>query len=656
MSFKLDDRVVITGGQHKGKTGKVWRPCTKVFSEYIRIKFDLGPRERTEKTAMIKTKYVAFDNEFLNQNKTQMSSKNTMPVVALTAIQIGKSNPRKVFDEEAIKELSESIKIKGVIQPILLRPTKKEGAYELVCGERRYRASLLAGKTDIPAYIRDLNDEEALEAQITENLQRKDVHPMEEAFAFKQLLEKHTVEEVAARVGKKDYFIRQRMKLNDLTEDWQKVFYKNAVQVSDALKIAAFPADVQKELYKQIGGRSSIQLDNWTINRMQGKLSTAPFDIKDTGLNKKMGACTACSFNSGFASLFPDSAANPICSNLGCFRTKCDNHFEKELKVALSDPSVIYVSDNYSIDKEVKARFDKEGQPVLNNNEYNELKPYGEMPVWEEFKEEYEEDYDTENELKDAFEREVKDYQDEQAGFEKKIASGKYHKAFVVDGNDKGKYTYVEVYKKGAAKQAKNSIASGQPTAADIDAEISRIRDRQKRNKELDGEKVHKRIIEAMKADKELKTLPGSFSVVDKVLMRFLISEYMNYNNKDLIKKVIGLTNSTYGGGTPEKLYQQLASLTDPQLSFLVRTIVFDKYNTTLSSNSSGGYMLRKLAESLGTIPIEAYETEQKEKAEKRQKNVDKRIAELQAQKKELKPKTEKPAAKAAPKKTAAKK
>ncbi|MBK7885509.1 MAG: ParB/RepB/Spo0J family partition protein [Chitinophagaceae bacterium] len=100
-------------------------------------------------------------------------------------------------------ELVESIKTNGVLQPILVRPKGK--GYMLVCGERRYRATKEAGLTEVPAVIREMTDDEALEAQIIENLQRKDVHPMEEAVAFNSLIEnkKYSVIEVAARVGKK---------------------------------------------------------------------------------------------------------------------------------------------------------------------------------------------------------------------------------------------------------------------------------------------------------------------------------------------------------------------------------------------------------------------------------------------------------------------
>ena len=587
-----------------------------------------------------------------------------MPMVLLSAITIGKTNPRKVFDEDAINELAASIKEKGVIQPILLRPSGKPGSYELVCGERRYRASLLAGLKEIPAYVKEMTDDEALQAQITENLQRKDVHPLEEAYAFKQMMDKHPVEEIAAKVGKKVYYIRQRLKLNDLTENWQKLFYKNLLPVSIALKVAILPAESQKELLEDEGidddnvngwGRN-IGINEYQLRRSTGKLNNAPFDTKDALLDKKMGACTTCPFNSAVGALFPEDEQTPTCSNVTCFAHKCDLNFEAQLKVALEDPTITLISCNWSIDKKVQERYQKLGHTVLSDGAYDAIEEDNDKPNLAEFRNENEDDYDTEAELMEAYNNAVKEYEEEKQKIDKKIAAGKCIKALFIDGPKKGGYTYIEI-RKSAAKSS-NSVGTAtnpdEQTAAAIDFEIGKIRDRQKRNKELDAEKVHKRIVETVQEDKSMKELPKAFSPNDRVMMLFLLCDFGGYAVKEKVKKMLGLSLG-YDMPKGDKLYPQLEALNDEQLAYLVRQIILAKYNTNLP-NSAGGYMLRKLAEDLGTIPIEAYEIEQSEKAEKRQKNVDKRIAELQAQKKELKPKTEKPTPKQFTKKVIVKK
>ncbi|WP_286814425.1 MULTISPECIES: ParB/RepB/Spo0J family partition protein [unclassified Maribacter] len=116
--------------------------------------------------------------------------------------------PRKTFNELLLKELSESIEKHGVLQPITVRKSEKE--YIIVMGERRYRASKLAGKETVPCIVRDYESNTILEIQIIENLQRQDVEPTEEADAIAYLSEKYSASEIAKRLGRSDNFIRQR--------------------------------------------------------------------------------------------------------------------------------------------------------------------------------------------------------------------------------------------------------------------------------------------------------------------------------------------------------------------------------------------------------------------------------------------------------------
>lgn len=124
--------------------------------------------------------------------------------------------PRKYFDDEQLEELKESIQAHGVLEPIIVRPI--EGRYELVVGERRWRAAQLAGLTTIPATVRSLSDREAMELALVENLQREDLNPIEEAEAYKRLMEEFemTQEQVAERVGKKRSTIANSMRLLEI--------------------------------------------------------------------------------------------------------------------------------------------------------------------------------------------------------------------------------------------------------------------------------------------------------------------------------------------------------------------------------------------------------------------------------------------------------
>ena len=127
--------------------------------------------------------------------------------------------PRKVFDEEALMELKESITEHGVLQPIIVRVKGKK--YEIVAGERRYRASQLAGLTEVPAIIKDMNEQQMMELAILENLQREDLTPIEEAEAYEQLIQNlgFKQEELAKRLGKSRPHIANHIRLLQLPEE-----------------------------------------------------------------------------------------------------------------------------------------------------------------------------------------------------------------------------------------------------------------------------------------------------------------------------------------------------------------------------------------------------------------------------------------------------
>ncbi len=137
--------------------------------------------------------------------------------------------PREVFDEKALKELAASIKEHGVIQPIIVRNVN--GKYEIIAGERRYKASALAGKTTIPAIVKNLDDKESSKVALLENLQRKNLNPIEEAKTYQKILEldEMTQEELAKTMGKSQSAISNKMRLLQLTEEVQQAVLKEEI-------------------------------------------------------------------------------------------------------------------------------------------------------------------------------------------------------------------------------------------------------------------------------------------------------------------------------------------------------------------------------------------------------------------------------------------
>ena len=146
----------------------------------------------------------------------QESSVNLMPI---TALHPNPNQPRRHFDDAALRELADSIKSQGIIQPLLVRPLGGENTYQIVAGERRWRAAQLAGLKEVPVYVRQLSDKEVMAAALIENLQREDLNPIEEAEALQALRDalELTQEELASRLGKSRPAIANALRLLQLS-------------------------------------------------------------------------------------------------------------------------------------------------------------------------------------------------------------------------------------------------------------------------------------------------------------------------------------------------------------------------------------------------------------------------------------------------------
>ncbi len=153
-----------------------------------------------------------------SENDTEDNSE--IVTIKISQIEPNRSQPRRSFDEEALQELSESIRAHGVLQPILVRP-QIYGGYQIVAGERRYRASRMAGLTEIPAIVRELSDSETMQIALIENLQRQDLSVLEEAKGYRSLMDDYgfSQEDVARTVGKSRSAVANILRLLGLPED-----------------------------------------------------------------------------------------------------------------------------------------------------------------------------------------------------------------------------------------------------------------------------------------------------------------------------------------------------------------------------------------------------------------------------------------------------
>lgn len=272
------------------------------------------------------------------------------PLSAIQTITLGQlrpspTNPRTRFDQVKLNELAESMKVQGVLQPLLVREITTPSAwpfpsqenelprYEIIAGERRYRAATIAELFEVPCFIRNLTDLQVLHAQVIENLHRDDLHPLEEADGYQRMMTDFgsTAEGLAAEIGKSKAYIYGRLKLCALVDETRTAFFDGLLVASTALLIARIPVAKQ-----QIQATKVITEKSWDGEVMSYRrareiiqrefmldLDQAPFSPKDSELLPKAGSCTDCPKRTGNqAGLFDDVKSKDVCTDTVCFGMK----------------------------------------------------------------------------------------------------------------------------------------------------------------------------------------------------------------------------------------------------------------------------------------------------------------------------------------------
>ncbi len=183
------------------------------------------------------------DDMDLMTSPTNTSDARVVPI-KINILIPGGFQPRREFNESALEELASSIREKGVLQPLLVRPyPKKEGLYEIIAGERRYRAAQKAGLTEVPVLIRDFDDKTTLEVALIENLQREDLNPFEEAQAYERLMEEfsYTQEELSKVVGKSRSHIANMTRLLELPDNIKRYVLRKDLTIGHARALLGAP-------------------------------------------------------------------------------------------------------------------------------------------------------------------------------------------------------------------------------------------------------------------------------------------------------------------------------------------------------------------------------------------------------------------------------
>jgi len=249
--------------------------------------------------------------------------------IEVTRLRESKMNPRRHF--AGLDELTASVKQHGVLTPLLVRSVSDGNTtstkYEIIAGARRYRAAKAAGIDSLPVRVLDLDDAQALEFQVIENLQREDVHPLDEALGYQALLKagKHDIASIAAKVNKSESYVYQRLKLAALIPEAQKAFLEDKITAGHAILIARLQPQEQKQLLtEQRNEEMSVRaMAGYIEESFHLALGKAPWALDDDKLVPAAGSCVSCPKRTGAnPKLFPDVKQKDTCTDPSCYREK----------------------------------------------------------------------------------------------------------------------------------------------------------------------------------------------------------------------------------------------------------------------------------------------------------------------------------------------
>ncbi|MDQ4121703.1 MAG: ParB/RepB/Spo0J family partition protein [Acidobacteriota bacterium] len=346
--------------------------------DYLQIASEQEIRERAGMEVKAKTaSATAPDNlsEKVDISSTNgkaadanVSAETFVRLVSPSLLNPSPTNPRKRLDLAALDELADSLKQHGFIQPITVRPNGSPESFEIVCGERRYRAALKAELKEVPVIVKNLTDEQVLDLQIQENLQRQDVHPLDEALGYEHLQKTLNIgiSELALRVGRSEKYVVNRLKLNDLTDEIKELLSKDVLPVGHALEISKYPAEIQTEILSFCFGTTWVPGQGHVPDAAKPKplrsvveqigekillnLKQAPFSTKATNLRADGLACVECPQRTGaetllFAEL--NEAKADCCLNKICYEGKRARHIELQRAAASEEYQAQTGKKNY---------------------------------------------------------------------------------------------------------------------------------------------------------------------------------------------------------------------------------------------------------------------------------------------------------------------
>lgn len=550
--------------------------------------------------------------------KTPLATATAETDLDITTVHPSADNHRKTFNDASLQELAESIREVGVLQAIAVRP-HTAGGYEIIYGERRYRASLLAGAKTIKATIyNNITDDEAEDMSLSENLQREEVRPTEEAQAFKRLLEKgrYDMYSLVSRFGRSEKYIYTRLKLNELYQPIGELLDNETITISVAEEISTYEPNIQKDVYEKHLKEDSR--DNWAGYTL--KLFKKYFeeyyttDLEQYKFDKT--ECKACVHNAANYNLFAEHNGCGHCTNRKCLDTKNAAFVAKETeKLLKSDPKLVIARPYYGgMNETALQKLDKKGHEIKELNYTVSAQSFPkapEAPRQEQFSKpkEYEQAVQTFEQKNEEYARKVEE-------LNRKKEEGRI-KTYVKVGQTEPELCYVEINKKETAPVT-----------------VETLQERDKRFKQLSVEKI---VADTKKVVRENDYPESPFTQYEDGMMYFIMLTKLQRKHYPLC----GIKDQPIRLDEKQRM-KIVAKLTDAQKTVIKRDFINYFLCEDAYGDNSASKLLRDFANMHFPDQYGLAKATHEEEYQKRHERLDERIKEMKKAEKAAAKKDEK--------------
>lgn len=537
--------------------------------------------------------------------KTPLATATAETDLDITTVHPSADNHRKTFNDASLQELAESIREVGVLQAIAVRP-HTAGGYEIIYGERRYRASLLAGAKTIKATIyNNITDDEAEDMSLSENLQREEVRPTEEAKAFKRLLEKgrYDMYSLVSRFGRSEKYIYTRLKLNELYQPIGELLDNETITISVAEEISTYEPNIQKDVYEKHLKENSR--DNWAGYTL--KLFKKYFeeyyttDLEQYKFDKT--ECKSCVHNAANYNLFAEHNGCGHCTNRKCLDTKNAAFVAKETeKLLKSDPKLVIARPYYGgMNETALQKLDKKGHEIKELNYTVSAQSFPkapEAPRQEQFSKpkEYEQAVQTFEQKNEEYARKVEE-------LNRKKEEGRI-KTYVKVGQTEPELCYVEINKKETAPVT-----------------VETLQERDKRFKQLSVEKI---VADTKKVVRENDYPESPFTQYEDGMMYFIMLTKLQRKHYPLC----GIKDQPIRLDEKQRM-KIVAKLTDAQKTVIKRDFINHFLCEDAYGDNSASKLLRDFANMHFPDQYGLAKATHEEEYQKRHERLDERIKEM---------------------------